>query len=671
MQDWRRGLSLSLAVAWMVIHSANVFAADAASAAAAASRLEESILYLADDALEGRGVGTKGLAVAADYVAEQFAAAGLNTEIIDGKPFQYFNVTAKTELGDKAKNHLTLVGPAGKRIELKIGETFTPLAIGGTGVLDQPLVLVGYGISADDLEYDDYAEVDVNGKVAVIIRKEPQQKDKQSKFNGTDTTDHATFRRKVDNAVKHGAVAVIIVNDRPQLQKDAAAERKKWADAMRRMNALYARFRALKNPTPAQLAKHTKDSEKLSRAVAASVKRLQTKDFDRILGYQEAGVGERKSPPVFFVARKEMDRVVQSVLKTDLDALEQDIDVDLKPRSRELVGWEAVGETEIKTTRDDIKNVIGVLEGAGPLAQETVIVGAHYDHIGMGGRGALAPWTVAVHNGADDNASGTSVLLEVARRMAGRSGKPRRRVVFIAFTGEERGLLGSAHYVKHPLFPLEQTVAMINMDMVGRLKDNKLVVYGTGTAKEFDGLVDRLNKTHQFEITKKPTGYGPSDHASFYPRKIPVFHLFTGTHSDYHRPSDDADKINIEGMRRVADFATELVESIVDAEQRPTYVTAKRNAVVRRTSNRPYLGVIPDLDSKRQGFVIQGVVDGPAKTAGMIAGDAIIRFDKHKIDNFDDIDQALRKRQPGDKVQIVLLRDGQELQLEVVLAPPR
>ena len=213
-----------------------------------------------------------------------------------------------------------------------------------------------------------------------------------------------------------------------------------------------------------------------------------------------------------------------------------------------------------------MKNVVGVLAGEGPLADETIVVGAHYDHVGFGGPGSLAPWTHEVHNGADDNASGTAALIEVAERLATSEKGPRRRVVFIAFTAEERGLIGSAYYCRNPRFALEKTVAMINMDMVGRLVDDKLIVYGTGTAAEFDHLMDTTAARLKFEITKHEGGFGPSDHASFYAQKIPVLHLFTGNHNDYHRPSDDVEKLNVPGMRRVVDFVADVLGSIDAAE---------------------------------------------------------------------------------------------------------
>ena len=312
-----------------------------------------------------------------------------------------------------------------------------------------------------------------------------------------------------------------------------------------------------------------------------------------------------------------------------------------------------------------------MLDGEGALANETVIVGAHYDHLGDGGPGSLAPWTKAIHNGADYNASGTAALLEVARQIVAQDIKPRRRIVFMAFSGEERGLLGSSYYVSNPALPLEKTVAMVNMDMVGRLKDNKLIISGTGTATSFEALIDETNKRYEFDIKKDPGGYGPSDHASFYGKQIPVFHFFTGTHNDYHRPSDDIEKINVEGMRRITAMVTDVVDQLATAEARPEYVEVKQKKH-EVSGDRPYLGTIPDFGREVEGYALMGAAkDSPADRAGIKAGDVIVKFGDSKIAGLEDIDGALRKYKAGDKVPVIILRDGKEQAVTVTLAPPR
>ncbi|MCA9248401.1 MAG: M28 family peptidase, partial [Planctomycetales bacterium] len=255
-----------------------------------------------------------------------------------------------------------------------------------------------------------------------------------------------------------------------------------------------------------------------------------------------------------------------------------------------------------------------------------------------------------------------------------REAKPARRIVFIAFTGEERGLLGSAHYAKHPLFPLEETVAMLNMDMVGRLTDNKLIVNGSKTANEFEPWLNELNEARgdaSLHLILKPEGFGPSDHATFYGKKIPVLHFFTGSHKDYHKPSDDADKLNISGMRRIGELVAAMALKIDAAHEAPEYQEVESKVAIRG-GNRPYLGSIPDFSSEEEGYALAGVAkDGPADRAGLKAGDVIIKMGDFKIGGLEDIDGALRKFKAGDKVKFTVKRGDEVLALDVILDPPK
>ena len=320
------------------------------------------------------------------------------------------------------------------------------------------------------------------------------------------------------------------------------------------------------------------------------------------------------------------------------------------------------------------KNVIGILPGRDPvLRNETVIVGAHYDHLGLGGFGAMdsPDSTGRVHNGADDNASGAAALLAIATRL--RASPPARTVVFIAFSGEELGLLGSDYYVKHPLYPLTATEAMINLDMVGRLKNDKLIVYGTGTAAEFPALLDSLNWYAKFDLRPQPEGYGPSDQTSFYAAKIPVLHFFTDLHSDYHRSTDDWDKINAQGLVRVADFAAAMTTALANRPTRLTFVDvpppAPKAGAAVTSGYGAYLGTIPDMASGEAGGVkITGVSKGsPAELAGMQGGDMITKIGDYDVADLAGMTDALRAYKPGDKVVVVVMRDGVEKKLDVTL----
>ncbi len=651
-------------------------AAVAEDAATVENRLRTAVEYLSSDEREGRGVGTKGLDQAADFIANEFRELGLKTDLVDGGPFQTFSMTTGATQGEA--NTLMLVGASEKdgtprRIELKLGEDYNPLAIGGSGTFDLPLVFVGYGITGKDENYNDYDGVDVKGKAVVILRHEPQQANPHSVFDGTSNSRHAPFRRKVSNAYEHGAAAVIFVNDEFDVRKNIDALRARWRAAVDDLAAENTKFKSIDEPSSDDWKRHEERVGQLAGDIQKYATQLAAAQ-DPLLPFEGAGSddGEGRDFPVLTCRRAALDPVVQAALGKSLSQLETEIDKGPTPHSAALAGWRIEGQASVERQQAEVKNVIAVLEGAGPHADETIVIGAHYDHLGWGGAGSAAPGVKEIHNGADDNASGTTVLVEVARQLASR-GKPLpRRIVFIAFTGEERGLIGSARYVRNPLFPLDSTVAMINLDMVGRLEDDKLIVHGTGTAEEFDALVDRLGNDAGFEITKKLGGFGPSDHSSFYGAQIPVLFFFTGSHKDYHRPSDDFDKLNIAGMRRVADLVTETAVTLAEADQRPQYIEVKERSTLGGGGDRPYFGSIPDFAQEAPGYALSGVTNGgPADRAGLRPGDNIIQFGDSKIGNLEDFDSALRKFKAGDKVPVVVQREGKEVKLEVTLDPPR
>ncbi len=309
------------------------------------------------------------------------------------------------------------------------------------------------------------------------------------------------------------------------------------------------------------------------------------------------------------------------------------------------------------------KNVIGLLPGHDPaLRNETVIVGAHYDHLGLGGFGSLDPdSTGLVHNGADDNASGAAMLIQIAARLA--HSPPARTVLFIAFSGEELGLLGSAHYVKQPLYPLSATIAMINLDMVGRLNHGRLIVYGARTAKEFPALLDSLNWHAGFDLKAQGDGYGPSDQSSFYAAGRPVLHIFTDLHADYHRTTDDWQKIDPEGFRRVSNFTLGLVTALANRPTRLTPVEATpptHSTTAALPAYGTYLGTIPDMTDNPGGVRLLGVRAGsPAEKAGLRGDDIITRIGELDVPDLQAMTNALRSHEPGDIVSIVIRRGNQ------------
>lgn len=316
------------------------------------------------------------------------------------------------------------------------------------------------------------------------------------------------------------------------------------------------------------------------------------------------------------------------------------------------------------------RNVVGVVPGRDPARRdEVVVVGAHYDHLGTGVTGSLSPERRGeVHNGADDNASGTAALLEIARQIAARP--PARTVVFIAFSGEELGLLGSAHYVREPVRPIARTVAMVNLDMVGRLREGRLLALGAATAAEFPAILDSLNREAGLDLRASGDGYGRSDHASFYVAKVPVIHFFTDLHEDYHRASDDADRLNVEGVAQVATFASRLARALADRSAPLTFVDLPPPAppAVGAVSSGygAYLGSIPDMSGGVTGVRITGARTGsPADVAGMRAGDIIRRIGAHAVNDLQGMTDALRAHRPGETVEVEVERDGRRLTLRV------
>ncbi|MCH7856729.1 MAG: M28 family peptidase [Gemmatimonadetes bacterium] len=336
----------------------------------------------------------------------------------------------------------------------------------------------------------------------------------------------------------------------------------------------------------------------------------------------------------------------------------------------------------------EARNVAALLPGSDPtLADEVLIIGAHYDHLGFGGEGSLDPDVREVHNGADDNASGTSGLIEIARALSESDRRPARSVLFLAFTGEEKGLWGSSHYVRNPLLPIERTVAMLNMDMIGRLEGGTLIVHGVGTAEEWTDVLLAANQStaRPLSIATTPEGFGPSDHASFYGEGLPVLHFFSNTHVDYHRPSDDWEKIDIEGLGRIVDLVIEVAfdlagvsgsdERIALTPIEPDLAAAHGQDPSASTTGGgygPYLGTIPDMVPVDSGLRLTGVREGsPAAIAGIRGGDVVVEFGGNQVGDIYTYTYALQEHEPGDSVEIVVLRDGERLTFTAVLGDRR
>ncbi len=598
------------------------------------ARLRADLFYLTSDECEGRGISTKGIGLAAEYVARQFQKAGLKPGGPDGTYFQPFTLATSARPG--TNNRLSLRGPQGQVIDLDVGKHFSVALLGGAGKVDAPIVFAGYGITSDEPKYDDYAGLDAAGKVVVVLTGTPRRGQRYADAFAAAAdgkpSPHAALRAKLENAAKHKAVAVLVVN---------AATAARGGDPL---------------PRPSYTIRD----------------------------------GDPVALPALHLRRDAADRML-SAAGLSLAAVEKDIDATLKPHSAALPGWTCQVETGVSHTRVNVKNVIGVLEGGGPLATETVVVGAHYDHVGLGtdnrlfsvaagvsGLGSvggvgfpLAEMAgTAVHHGADDNASGTTALMELARRLAAVRGQSARRMVFIAFTAEESGLIGSRYYCDHPVFPLKDTAAMLNMDMVGRLQDDRLMVGGVGSGKPFAALVDRVNAAHHFDLLREPSARGSSDYSSFEAKKVPVLNLFTGFHEQYHRPSDRPETINLAGERRVVDFAADLIGEL-RTMPRPEYA---RTGLYNRTKTlwaaAPSTGILPDYSDRSAGVLVGGVVNGtPAAKAGLKKGDRITAVGGKSLKDPIAFLAITRALEPGTKVALAVERDGKGQTIELQLAP--
>ena len=531
---------------------------------------------------------------------------------VGGSYLQEFNITAHTALGEG--NKLTLV--ISQRVkELWEGRDFAPLNLSTNGQTMGPIVFAGYGITAPEYHYNDYEKVDARGKVVLLLRHEPQENDEKSVFAGKNYTLHSELASKVANAKLHGAAAVLLVNDLPN---------------------------------------HPGDDDRLDKFLPA----ISTEDY----GLPVAQISVKYGNELLATAHH------------DVASLIKDIDADLKPRSFDLPADDAARLTvNITIEQRPVNNVAGFWPGE---TNEYIILGAHYDHLGLGDEHSLAPSLIGtIHPGADDNASGTAGVIELAHAIA-HSGKHKRGFLFLCFAGEEEGLLGSAYFANHPLEPLGEAAAMINLDMIGRVRGDKVYVGGIGSGSTFKPIVEKAAQDAGLHDDITGTGVdGSSDHTSFSVKGVPTLFFFSGLHSDYHKPSDTWDKINAEGAVKLLDEVDEIAVTLADSNQRPAFVRVQPAAHGGEMASGsasggygPYFGSVPDFGALVKGVTFSDVRDGsPAAKAGFRAGDVLIEFDGNKIDNLYDFTYALRAHKPGDTVKVKVLRKSEPVEAQVLL----
>ena len=356
--------------------------------------------------------------------------------------------------------------------------------------------------------------------------------------------------------------------------------------------------------------------------------------------------------------------------------IQKKIDTNLQPQSFELPVRAHIA-TDIVRTRKTVKNVVAGITGSDPALQnEWVIVGAHYDHLGLGDRNSLAPSQIGqIHHGADDNASGTAGVLELSRLAAMNKNEWKRSVLFITFAGEETGLLGSSYFANHPTIPLKNTMAMLNMDMIGRLNNDRLFIGGVGTSPSFRSWLEELNNSVHLHLDYSDSGYGASDHMSFNAKKLPVLFFFSGLHTDYHKPTDTSDKINAKGAVRVLSLVYLTLDKVVTNAGRLEYAEVQQprpSAAGSGGGYGPYFGSVPDFRDDLKGVLFADVQNNsPAAKAGLKQGDLLVEFDGKPIENLYDFTYALRSKKPGDVVSIVVKRNSQSVKVDVTLEARR
>lgn len=475
---------------------------------------------------------------------------------------------------------------------------FIPLAFSASARVDAPVVFAGYGfdIETDSLKWNDYRDVDVKGKWCMILRADPDLDNSDSKF-----IPFSDVRSKVLTAKDKGAAGVLLVSPRG-LDKD----------------------------------------DKLMTLV------VENNEIT-------SGI------PVIHITRDLANRILKKSGFT-VGTADSAIIASRAPKSFET-GITLDATTDVEQKREKTANVVAMLEGTDPaLKDEYLVVGAHYDHLGFGGpgSGSRMPDTVAIHNGADDNASGAALVMELAGRLA--TEKLARSIIFVTFSAEEIGLIGSKYFVDHPPVELKKIKAMFNFDMVGRFdkEKNAISVSGTGTSAEADSILKSLETALPFGVVHSPDGYGPSDHASFYSSNIPVFYFTTGVHMDYHTPFDDADKLDYETEKQIGDYAAGAILAVDRSPAPLTFRESGKKEQAGRTGRRlkVTLGIMPDFaGAEKKGLRVDGVTkDGPADRGGMKKGDIIVGINGMTVGDIYEYMARLQKLKHGMTVNVEIIR---------------
>lgn len=582
------------------------------------SSIQQHVEFLADDSLEGRMTGSDGAKHAAEYIVEQFSKYNLQPAGEEGGYLQTFEFTAGRRVITEENQFIITQssGDSDESFSFNVNEDFIPLSFSRNGVIEGEVVFVGYGLTVPGelgVGYDSYAGIDVKDKIVVALRYVPEEINSERR---QELNRYAGLRYKAMQARENGALGFLVV----------AGPNSPNAGEL----------------IPLDFDSSLADSGIVSASITSEVANILFSNYEKKLVDVQTGL-DTENP--HFLGQFPLPNVKVKI----------------------VVSIEKVKKTD--------SNVLAKLTpDVTTETPEYIVVGAHYDHIGHGEIGSLARKGEEgeIHNGADDNASGTAVVLKLAE-MFGQEynhnpGKFTKGIIFALWSGEELGLIGSTHFVNEPVLPIQDIAAYLNFDMVGRLRDNKLILQGTGSSPIWTKLIEKRNVPIGFDLTLQTDPYLPTDVTAFYPKEIPVLNFFTGGHEDYNRPTDDPEKLNYAGLERISNLAYGLISELVYTDKHPEYVKVERSPSEggNRDTLRAYLGTIPDYTTEGEGVKISGVrAGGPADKAGLKGGDIIVEFGGKKITNIYDYTYALDAVKIGVPVEVVVTRDGKQVKLKV------
>lgn len=555
--------------------------------------LKKAVKYFSSKELKGRMTGSEGAKKAAVFIENNLKNLGLETQV------QRFPFVSGNLLG---KNNYFSIKFKEKEIILRLNKEFKPLPYSSSGSFEGGVVFAGYGISAPELEYDDYEGIDVRDKIVFILRYNPYGKDPESPFSYYDR-----ISDKIITAREKGAKAVVFFTG-PLTEKEGKIEPFK-KDAM-----------------------------------------------GADLGIPAIQVSQKRAEEIFRAAGFNLREIEKNLMETR------------KPQPLELKEIKIKIQTELIQEKRQCQNIIGILKPSS-WNGKYILLGAHYDHIGMGGETSRWEKKVGkIHPGADDNASGTALLLEIAKLLSKERESLKYGIIFAFFSGEELGIIGSSYFVKNPVINLKDISIMLNFDMVGRMRDKKLILLGTDTSPQIDPVIDEISKNYDFKIIKNLGGFSQGDNTAFYKEDIPVLGFFTDVHPDYHMPSDTYEKINYKDMLEILNFSRDIIlkfQEIENIEFTPSKAVPKEGG---KSAMKVYVGTIPEFGEEVEGYKIAGVQPGsPAEKGGLQKGDIIIKVNDFEIKNIYDYMSAFKGKKAGEKVEFEILRNGEVLKKTITL----